>query len=244
MPFKRIFDALRPAILRCCLCLLLVAPQSLPAKVIGKGVVDEIISSLIKHVRPADENIAKRAGKNLSSETVPSIKVSEAIRKMEVDRDIDHVVSFVWDAANDATKKRAELQAAELKRDFKEETDRLKDEGKFNDECAEKVASAFIKTGCFCAKEKFRTDLWPTADVRDKFAAEAANAAMQCMFLGLAHHISQVASAGVARSAVPAAKAMAKAIGKAGAGEETSKSTEQPDKTELAALIHELCKHE
>lgn len=211
---------------------------------VKKAVVDEIISSLIKHVRPADENIAKRAGKNLSSETVPSIKVSEAIRKMKADRDVDHVVSFLWDAADDATKKRAELQASELKREFKEETDRIKKEEKLTDECAEKVASAFIKTGCFCAKEKLRTDLWPTADASDRLVAEAANAAMQCVFLGLAHHISQVASADVARFAVPATKAVGKAVGKAGAGEQTSKSSEQPDKTELAALIHEFCKHE
>jgi hypothetical protein len=244
MPFKRIFDALRPATLRCCICLLLVAPQSLPAEAIGKGVVDEIIRSLSKHVRPVDENIAKRAGKNLSPETERSIKAMKAIREMKVDLDIEDAVSILWDAADDATKKRAELQASELKRDFKEETDRIKKEKKLSDECAEKVASAFIKTGCFCAKKKFKTGLWPTADASDKFAAEAANAAMQCVLLGLTHHISQVASADVARFAVPAMKVVGKAIGKAGTGEETSKPSGEMDKTELAALIHEFCKHE
>jgi hypothetical protein len=52
-----------------------------------------------------------------------------------------------------------------------------------------------------------------------------------------------VASAEVARIAVPVTKGVGKVIGKASGAQETSKS-EEPDKIGLAGLVLEMCKHE
>ena len=90
-------------------------PHSLPAQGPKKAFGDAIIRFLRKQIRLMDEKIANRTERSTSPEAMRSMKANEAIRRIEAHPEIKDGTFVIWDIADDATKKRAQMEASELK---------------------------------------------------------------------------------------------------------------------------------
>jgi hypothetical protein len=243
---NRYLPGLRPGFLVGCICLVVVWPHSLPAQAPKKAFSDAIIRFLRKQVRPLDEKIANRTEKSVSPEAMRAMKANEAIKKIEAHPEMKDETRILWDIADDATKKRAQMEALELKRELKEEAGRIAEEEKLSAECEEKVASALKNTLCFCVKEKLSKGSWPPDETSTKFVTEVYGATTECVFLGFGHRMSRGVKAAHAKVLVPAMKSVGKALGSAGSEPQTSKSKSSDETHEgtLFGLVYLLCKDE
>lgn len=238
--------ALRSGFLVCSFCVLALLLQSLPAQANPENALtDAAIRFLRKAIHGQDEKIAKQTEKSISQETIQSKKAYErTIRTIETHPEAGNDPVVIWDVADDAVKKRAQTEATELEHASNEEADRIAKEEKLSEECAEKVASAFKKTVCFCVRQKLLKRSFPDDAAAARFVEGAFDAATECGFSRLAYRISRGANATVAKVLAPATKALGKSIASA-AGAERAQKSESSDETNegvLFGLLYLMCK--